>query len=109
MTDQSRSPSRRARSAIDDSTFPVMSVRPWPDPLLDRFGHDPRSPYVERFWLPVVGPSGTLLVRWLVTAFDDQPDGYVLDLTDAALALGLIRHGEGPSVNFQRSLERVIA
>lgn len=35
----------------------VLRIQPWPDPLLDDQGHDPRSAYVERFWLPVLGPS----------------------------------------------------
>ena len=29
----------------------ALTVRPWPDSVLDRVGHDPRSSYVERFWL----------------------------------------------------------
>ncbi len=34
-----------------------LHIRPWPDPVIDRLGHDPRSAYVERFWLGVLGPS----------------------------------------------------
>jgi hypothetical protein len=42
-----------------DPVFPIPSVtvEPWPDPVIDELGHDPRSAYVERFWLPVLGPS----------------------------------------------------
>src|SRR5688572_3024262 len=43
-------------------------------------GHDPRSPYVERFWLGVLGPSTTWLLRCLAYGFDGQPDGFDLDL-----------------------------
>ena len=32
-------------------------------PLIDRLGHDPRSRYVERFWLGILGPSTTLVLR----------------------------------------------
>lgn len=35
----------------------VITVRPWIDPVVDEHGHDPRSRYVERFWLGVLGPT----------------------------------------------------
>lgn len=35
----------------------VLHVAPWPDPVLEVTGHDPRSSYVERFWLALLGPS----------------------------------------------------
>src|SRR5258708_8672727 len=40
-----------------------LEIRPWPDELLDTLGHDPRSLYVERFWLGILGPSTTWLLR----------------------------------------------
>jgi len=36
-----------------------LRVEAWTDPVVDRVGHDPRSTYVERFWLGVLGPSCT--------------------------------------------------
>ena len=36
-----------------------LSIHPWPDPVIDQVGHDPRSTYVERFWLGILGPSTT--------------------------------------------------
>ena len=36
---------------------PAIVVRPWHDSTLVRDGHTPRSEYVERFWLGVIGPS----------------------------------------------------
>ena len=48
-------------TAVDDGDlrFPIgeLTVRPWPDSVIDQVGHDPRSSYVERFWLGVLGPS----------------------------------------------------
>lgn len=43
-----------------DPVFPIptIAVEAWSDPVIDQLGHDPRSAYVERFWLPVLGPSG---------------------------------------------------
>jgi hypothetical protein len=32
-------------------------IVPWPDPMIDTLGHDPRSFYVEAFWLPILGPT----------------------------------------------------
>jgi hypothetical protein len=36
---------------------PTLEIRAWTDEVVDALGHDPRSPYVERFWLGVLGPS----------------------------------------------------
>lgn len=33
-----------------------LHVRPWADTVVDRLGHDPRSAYVEAFWLGILGP-----------------------------------------------------
>ena len=66
-----------------------VRVRPWDDPLVDRRGHDPRSVYVEQFWLSVLGPTATWLLRRLVAGFDHHPDGYELDVPSAARSLGL--------------------
>ena len=37
----------------------ALQIRPWPDPVIDTVGHDPRSHYVEEFWLGILGPSTT--------------------------------------------------
>lgn len=66
-----------------------VHVLPWKDPVVDRRGHDPRSVYVEQFWLGVLGPTATWLMRRLVAGFDHQPDGYELDVAGTARSLGL--------------------
>ncbi len=33
-----------------------LHIVAWTDPVIDTLGHDPRSWYVEQFWLPVIGP-----------------------------------------------------
>ena len=38
------------------SRSPRLTVQPWPDPVIDAVGHEVRSPYVERFWLGLLGP-----------------------------------------------------
>jgi len=67
----------------------TVRVAPWHDPVVDRRGHDPRSAYVEQFWLGVLGPTATWLLRRLVAGFDHQPDGYELDVAASARSLGL--------------------
>ena len=44
----------------------------WPDPVVDATGHDLRSTYVERFWLPVLGPSTTWLARRIAADLDQS-------------------------------------
>jgi hypothetical protein len=85
----------------------LTRITPWIDPLVDRRGHDPRSTYVERFWLGTLGPTATWLVRRLVAGFDTHPNGYDLDLTVTAQALGL-SYSKGPSSAFARAFGRCI-
>lgn len=67
----------------------ALHVVPWADPVLDTVGHDPRSLYVETFWLPVLGPTAVLLLRHLATRFDAHPDGVDLPVAATAARLGL--------------------
>ena len=79
-------------SAIDGQSFAMsdrMRVVPWLDPIVDRRGHDPRSTYVERFWLGTLGPTAVWLLRRLAAGFDDHPDGFDLDLHATAQSIGL--------------------
>ncbi|MCC5953281.1 MAG: hypothetical protein JJU45_14400 [Acidimicrobiia bacterium] len=75
------------------------------DPAIDQVGHDPRSSYVELFWLPVLGPTSTLLLRRLADGLEDEPEGFDVDLAAASRALGLGGHvtRHGPLL---RSVER---
>ncbi len=70
-------------------TDSVLPVRPWADPLIDTLGFDPRSAYVEQFWLSVLGPSTTWLLRRVAAGFDRSPDGFDLVLADTAREIGL--------------------
>ncbi len=67
----------------------ALRVTPWPDPVLDVLGHDPRSWYAETFWLPTLGPTALLLMRHLADRFERTPDGVELPVADTAAALGL--------------------
>jgi len=70
-------------------TDSVLPVRPWADPLIDTLGFDPRSAYVEQFWLSILGPSTTWLLRRVAASFDLAPDGFDLSLADTAREIGL--------------------
>ncbi len=72
-----------------DQAIEKLSITPWIDPLIDALGHDPRSAYVETYWLGVLGPSTTLLMRRLAASFDQFPSGFTIDLPDTARRLGL--------------------
>ena len=89
------------------SAFPIASltVQPWPDPVIDAVGHEVRSLYVERFWLGLLGPSSTWLLRRLVARLDESPDGYELDLALTATELGLGARS-GRHSPFLRSIDR---
>lgn len=83
----------------------VLAIRPWPDGVIDALGHDPRSAYVERFWLGILGPSTTWLIRHLAAGLDASPEGFDLDLAATAQALGLGGKG-GRHSPFMRALSR---
>lgn len=85
----------------------TIRIRPWPDPVLDSLGHDPRSDYVERYWLGVLGPSTTWLMRLFATTLDEHPEGTELKLHDTAAALGLASTG-GRGSPFVRALTRCV-
>ncbi len=85
----------------------TVTVRPWADEVLDRIGFDPRSPYVERFWLGIVGPSVTWLIRRIAAGFDTSPDGFDMPLGETARALGLGDPG-GRNSAFFRTLTRMV-
>ena len=64
-------------------------ILPWSDPVLDKTGHNPRSLYVEMFWLPILGPSSTWLIRRLALHLRQNPEGCSLHLDSTASQLGL--------------------
>jgi hypothetical protein len=81
-----------------------LTVRPWADQVIDRLGVDPRSAYVERFWLPVLGPSAIWLLRLIAERFDTDPGGFELAVEETARSIGL--GGRGRNSPFARTLVR---
>jgi hypothetical protein len=85
----------------------VLRIEPWTDNLIDKVGFDPRSPYVERFWLSIIGPSTTWLMRRMASGFDASPQGFDLSLGETARALGLGDRG-GRHSPVLRTVNRMI-
>jgi hypothetical protein len=85
----------------------VLRIRPWPDDVLDHLGFDPRSAYVEDYWLGILGPSTVWLLRRLAAGFEYSPEGFDLDLGETARSLGL-GDRSGRHSPFVRSANRVI-
>jgi len=77
----------------------TLIIVPWPDPIVDPIGHDPRSWYAETFWLPTLGPTALLLLRHLADHFDAAPQGVELHVGEASQALGVgAREGTGSPI-----------
>lgn len=94
--------------ALPDTHLPPkLTIRRWPDPVLDTEGFDARSEYVERFWLPILGPTSTWLLRRLYRGLDEHPDGFRLDCEQTSRALGL-GGGLGRSSPLARSIDRLV-
>jgi hypothetical protein len=89
----------------------VVALEPWGGAAAGGTpeGFDARSRYVERFWLPVLGPTATWLVRRLADLLEDDTEGARLDLAETARSFGLewsggdhspLRRGLGRCVNY---------
>ncbi|MFZ9599782.1 MAG: hypothetical protein ACO3AH_02750, partial [Ilumatobacteraceae bacterium] len=87
-----------------DFTNSEIFVSEWLDPVLAVSGFDACSDYVETYWLGVIGPSATWVLRYMSRELEVFPNGYCIDLNDTAAALGLaFRHGSG---SLERAIER---
>jgi hypothetical protein len=86
---------------------PTLHVVEWHDPVADPHGVHPCSRYVELYWLGVIGPSTTWLLRRLTYGLEVHGDGFDLHLPETARALGL---GDkmGKNSPFRRALARLI-
>jgi hypothetical protein len=83
-----------------------LTVVPWHDSTVESVGFAARSAYVEWFWLPVLGPSATWLLRRIDFGFDDFPNGYVLDTRATAISLGVAAREDTGTI-FARAVSRL--
>jgi hypothetical protein len=84
----------------------TLFVVAWKQPFADTQGHQSRSAYVERFWLPILGPSASWLLRSLSWGLEAQPEGYLVDIAAVAQTLG-VSESLGRSGTMTRSLIRL--
>jgi len=88
-------------------TGPSVRIVPWVDPVADPHGMHPCSRYVELYWLGIIGPSTTWLLRRLHYGLELHGNGYDLHLPETARSLGL---GDklGKNSPFRRALARLV-
>ena len=86
--------------------MPTICIAPWTDPIIDTLGHDPRSEYVERFWLPTLGPTSLLLLRRIAARLERTPEGMSVDIAELSQSLGLGAR-DGTSSPLMRSFDRL--
>lgn len=96
----------RRRLPAEVGTDTRMRIVPWLDPVADPHGVHPCSRYVELYWLGIIGPSTTWLLRRLSYGLEMHPTGLDVDLVEMARSLGL---GErmGKNSPFRRALQRL--
>lgn len=85
----------------------VVTIEKWDDPIVEALGHEARSLYVETFWLPILGPSTTWLLRRLAACLEASPDGCAVNLAETSRALGL-GDRSGRNAPFMRTIARSI-
>jgi hypothetical protein len=102
-----RAVTSRRPAAEGQSGAQTLRIVPWDDPVADPHGVDPCSRYVELYWLGIVGPSTTWLLRRLNYGLEVHGDGYDLHLPETARSLGL---GDkmGKNSPFRRALARLV-
>ncbi len=84
-----------------------IRILPWNDPAPTVNGFDPRSLYVETFWLGTLGPTATWLIRLAAYSLDSHPEGVILDAEEIAQRIG-IGAGTGRSGVLSKTLRRCV-
>jgi hypothetical protein len=108
---QSNATSPRHQGSIAMKAAPIfpidhLTIVTWPDEMIDRLGHEPHSDYVERYWLGVIGPTASWLLRRITAELRSNPNGFVLDLKECAGEVGIGLRG-GQNSPFIRALGRL--
>jgi len=93
---------------IPDLSAGQLGVTAWSDSVIDELGHDPRSSYVELFWLSTLGPSAVWMLRHFVRHLEATDHAEVaFDADETAHAIGLAAGGRRHS-SFARTIERLV-
>lgn len=96
-----------SQGLLGAAVAPTLTIHPWPDSVIDTVGLDPRSDYVERYWLGIIGPSTTWLLRHLVDGLERSPGGFELDMAETAGRIGIGFQG-GRNSPFCRTINRLV-
>ncbi len=84
----------------------VLREWPWPNDPVRYFRA--RTAYVERLWLPMLGPGALVLLRFLVEVLEIHGDGAVLETSTLSVALGFgSRTQPGAHSRLDRALRRL--
>ena len=95
------------RTKIVPETPSVLTLVALSDPVVERLGHRPGSPYIELVWLGILGPSATLAWQRLARQAAAVPSSK-LDVVDLSVSLGL-GTGLGRNSIVSRTLTRLVA
>lgn len=95
-------PNLIAPEAID-----TLDIRPWADPVIDAVGQPVTSSYVETYYLAILGPSATWLLRHLGSMLELHPEGFALNLSQGARRLGIGDRG-GRNSPFVKTVARLV-
>lgn len=90
-----------------DSENAFIDIIEWNDPLVAASGFPISDTYVELFWLPILGPTATWLIRRCAHGLTEQPQGYTVDMADLAQRIG-VAYSLGRHNPFARALHRCI-
>lgn len=101
-------PTSRPSATAEPGALPDRLVlTAWADPLIDAVGHDPRSAYVEDFWLGILGPSAVWLLRRLARELEAAPDGCTVEVGELARSIGLAAR-TGRQAPMARTVDRLV-
>jgi len=100
---------------IPDLELGHLRVVEWQVAAPSSAEHDPRSTYVELFWLGILGPTAVWLMRHLARRLDEPPaddhddaeHGVWIEIEETARAIGLAS-GRQRSAAFARTVDRLI-
>jgi hypothetical protein len=92
---------------IAPDSIDSLDIRLWPDPVIDAVGQPVTSSYVETYYLAILGPSATWLLRHLGSMLELHPEGFPLNLSQGARRLGIGDRG-GRNSPFVKTVARLV-
>jgi hypothetical protein len=85
----------------------LIDIVHWSDPVVEANGFHISDTYNELFWLPILGPTATWLLRRLAGGLEQEPQGYTTDMSELARSIG-VTYTPGKHNPFARGLHRCI-